>query len=55
MVAVMKINDYNSPKAVVLPINVIQTDNKGKYVLIAKEENNQYVATQTGYANRSDI
>lgn len=44
MVAVMKINDYHSPKALVLPINVIQTDNKGKYVLIAKEENNQYVA-----------
>jgi len=44
MVAVLKINDYNSPNAVVLPINVIQTDNKGKFVLIAKEENNQYIA-----------
>jgi len=52
MVAMLKINDYNSPRAVVLPINVIQTDNKGKYVLIAKEENDQYVvrkqAMQTG-------
>jgi len=44
MVAVLKINDYHSPKAVVLPINVIQTDNRGKYVLVAKMENNQYIA-----------
>lgn len=52
MVSVLKINDYHTPKAVVLPINVIQTDNKGKYVLIAKQENNLYVvhkqAMQTG-------
>jgi membrane fusion protein, multidrug efflux system len=44
MVAVVKINDYHTEKAVVLPINVIQTDNKGKYVLVAKQENNKYIA-----------
>ena len=31
-------------KAIVLPLNIIQTDNKGNYVLVAKQENNQYIA-----------
>jgi RND family efflux transporter MFP subunit len=44
MVSVLKIRDYSSPKAVVLPINIIQTDNKGKYVLIAEKENKTFVA-----------
>jgi len=44
MISVLKINDYNAPKAFVLPINIVQTDNKGQYVLVAKQENNQYVA-----------
>jgi RND family efflux transporter MFP subunit len=52
MISVMKINDYHAPKAIVLPINIIQTDNKGQFVLVAKQESNQYVArkqaVQTG-------
>jgi membrane fusion protein (multidrug efflux system) len=44
MVAVVKINDYSTQKAIVLPINVIQSDNKGNYVLVAKQENNQFIA-----------
>jgi membrane fusion protein (multidrug efflux system) len=44
MISVLKINDYRAPKAFVLPINIIQTDNKGQYVLVAKQENNQYIA-----------
>jgi RND family efflux transporter MFP subunit len=52
MVTILKINDYHNAKAVVLPVNVIQTDNLGKYVLVAKMENDQYVArkqvVQTG-------
>jgi RND family efflux transporter MFP subunit len=44
MISVMKINDYHAEKAVVLPINLIRSDNKGKYVLLASEENNQFVA-----------
>jgi RND family efflux transporter MFP subunit len=52
MVAVLKINDYQAPEAFVLPVNMIQTDNKGQYVLIARQENNQYLArkqfVQTG-------
>jgi membrane fusion protein, multidrug efflux system len=44
MVALVKINDYSAQKAIVLPLNVIQTDNKGNFVLVAKEENNQFIA-----------
>jgi RND family efflux transporter MFP subunit len=44
MVSVLKINDYHVPKAFMLPINIIQTDNKGQYVLVANKESNQYIA-----------
>jgi membrane fusion protein (multidrug efflux system) len=44
MISVLKINDYNAPKAFVLPVNIIQTDNKGQFILVAKKENNQYIA-----------
>jgi membrane fusion protein (multidrug efflux system) len=44
MVAVVKINDYSAQKAIVLPLNVIQTDNKGNFVLVAKQENDRYIA-----------
>jgi multidrug efflux pump subunit AcrA (membrane-fusion protein) len=44
MIAVVKINDYSTQKAIVLPLNVIQTDNKGNFVLVAQQENNQYIA-----------
>jgi RND family efflux transporter MFP subunit len=44
MVAVLKINDYRSPEAFILPVNLVRTDNKGQYVLLAAPENNLYVA-----------
>ena len=44
MISVMKINDYHAEKAVVVPINMVRTDNKGKYIMLASQENNQYVA-----------
>jgi membrane fusion protein, multidrug efflux system len=52
MISVLKINDYHAPNAFVLPINIIQTDNKGQFVLVANQENDQYIArkqpVQTG-------
>jgi RND family efflux transporter MFP subunit len=52
MVAVMKIEDYKVPSAFVLPVNLVQRDNKGQFVLIARQEEDQYVArkqaVQTG-------
>ncbi|MBN1144878.1 MAG: efflux RND transporter periplasmic adaptor subunit [Bacteroidales bacterium] len=44
MVAVLKINDYQSKQAYILPINLVRKDNQGEYVLVATEENNLYVA-----------
>jgi len=44
MVSVLKINDYHAPKAVILPINMIQSDNRGQFVLLAEQENNAYKA-----------
>lgn len=37
-VAHVKIKDYSSPKAITIPINVVQTDEKGKYVYVAVKE-----------------
>jgi RND family efflux transporter MFP subunit len=44
MVAVLKINDYGSKDAFVIPVNLVRTDNNGEFVLVVKEENNKYVA-----------
>ncbi len=37
MIAVMKIVDYENPKAITIPVNYIQTDAGGEYVLIAEK------------------
>jgi len=44
MVAVLKINDYRSSEAIVLPVNYILTDQKGKYVFVAEKTGKKYVA-----------
>jgi hypothetical protein len=40
MIATLKINDYKSPAALVVPINVVQTDASGSYVAIAEATHN---------------
>jgi RND family efflux transporter MFP subunit len=42
--AVVKILDHESKNAVVVPVETIQTDDKGKYVYIMKDENGKKVA-----------
>ncbi len=37
MVAVVRINDYRTPDALVIPINMIQSDQSGNYVVIAEK------------------
>ena len=37
MIATLKINDYKNPSALVVPINVVQTDGNGSYVAIVKK------------------
>lgn len=42
--ATMKILDYQSKAAVTVPINVVQSDEKGKYVYIAEKSGNKTIA-----------
>lgn len=44
MVAVMKINDYKNNDAVSIPVNLVQNDLKGQYVMIAEENGKDTVA-----------
>lgn len=42
--ATMKIRDYEAKAAVTVPVNVVQTDEKGKYVYVAEKSGNKIVA-----------
>jgi membrane fusion protein (multidrug efflux system) len=42
--AVVRILDHQSKNAVVVPVETVQTDDKGKYVFVMKEENGRKVA-----------
>lgn len=42
--AVVRILDHEAKNAVVVPVETIQTDDKGKYVFVLKEENGKKVA-----------
>jgi RND family efflux transporter MFP subunit len=44
MIAVLKINDYKTEKAVTVPINLIQTDTKGNYVYVAVDQDEKPIA-----------
>jgi membrane fusion protein, multidrug efflux system len=39
-VAIMRIRDYSAPNAVVIPVNVVQSDEKGKYVYVVSKMGN---------------
>jgi len=43
---IMKILDYSSDKAVVIPVNTIQSDEKNKYVYVMETKNKKTVATR---------
>jgi len=40
----MKILDYQAKAAVTVPINVVQSDEKGKYVYVAEKSGNKTIA-----------
>ncbi|MBK8193071.1 MAG: hypothetical protein IPK76_07645 [Lewinellaceae bacterium] len=45
MVAVIKIIDYQNPKAIVVPVNLIQTAEDGEFVMVAdKKDGKQAIA-----------
>lgn len=43
-IALIKIQDYTATDALSIPVNTIQTDEKGKFVLIATDENGKLTA-----------
>jgi RND family efflux transporter MFP subunit len=43
---IMKILDYATDKAVVIPVNTIQSDENNKYVYVMENKNNKMVATR---------
>jgi len=43
-VAMVRIQDYTSANAITAPLNTVQTDDKGKFVMVAVKENNKLVA-----------
>jgi membrane fusion protein (multidrug efflux system) len=43
-VAMVRIQDYSVPNAITIPVNTLQNDDKGKFVLVAATENGKKVA-----------
>lgn len=43
-IAVVQIQDYKTPNAITIPVNTLQNDEKGKFVLVAATENGKLVA-----------
>ena len=60
-IALVKIQDYAASDAITVPVNTLQTDEKGKYVLVAAREGDRLVArkrsVQMGqlYSDRVEI
>ncbi|MGF2411744.1 efflux RND transporter periplasmic adaptor subunit [Ferruginibacter sp.] len=44
LIALMKIRDYNAENAIAIPLNTLQNDEKGKFVMVASLENGKLVA-----------
>ena len=43
-IVMLRIQDYTSSNAITIPLNTVQTDEKGKYVFIAVDENGKKIA-----------
>ncbi|MEO7174398.1 MAG: efflux RND transporter periplasmic adaptor subunit [Saprospiraceae bacterium] len=58
-IASLAIKDYNANKALVVPLNVLQNDEKGKYVMVASQENGHLIARKKmvniGELNGNDL
>ncbi len=44
MVAIVKINDYKNDKAIVIPVNMVQRDEKDAFVYVAVKQDKGYIA-----------
>jgi RND family efflux transporter MFP subunit len=59
--AVMKIMDYSTPKAISVPVNLVQSDESGKYIFVAVQEGKKLIARRKTvipgevYGNKMEI
>lgn len=44
MLAVVTINDYTKKNSIVIPVNIVQTDNHGKFLFVVQEKDGQFIA-----------
>ncbi len=49
-VALVRIQDYSAPNAITIPVNVLQNDEKGKFVIVAVTENGKTIARKRSVA-----
>jgi len=47
MIAIMEISDYTNPSAIVIPINVVQSDPTGTFVFVEENANGTMIARKT--------
>jgi membrane fusion protein, multidrug efflux system len=45
-IAKIRIQDYNNKDVIVIPVNLVQTDEKGKYVYIAEKKDDKMIASK---------
>jgi len=45
-IVMMRIQDYKAAKAITVPLNTVQSDEKGKYVFVSIDENGKKIATK---------
>jgi len=43
-IALVRVQDYQAKNAITIPVNVLQSDDKGRYVLVAVKENGKLIA-----------
>jgi RND family efflux transporter MFP subunit len=43
-IALIKVKDYSAPSAIAIPLNILQNDDKGKFVMVAVTENGKLIA-----------
>ncbi|MEO6948115.1 MAG: efflux RND transporter periplasmic adaptor subunit [Ginsengibacter sp.] len=43
-IAIVKLLDYTAPNSLAIPLNTLQTDENGKFVLVASKEGNELIA-----------
>ena len=61
MIAVIKINDYKNDNAIVIPVNMVQRDEKDNFIYVAVKKGKDYVAkkkvitTGSSYADEVEV